>query len=176
MSQVQPKKDMQTVDAESRPLLQLIEGVIIRPTITHVDERGTLFELYNPAWGINPDPMVYAYQFSILPGKVKGWGVHYLRTDRVVQMTGRVKCVMYDDRPQSPTYRMINEFYTSAYERHLMIIPPHVWHIHWNIGTDEASFISFPTLAYDHTDPDVYRLPPNNDYIPYRFNFDGVGW
>jgi dTDP-4-dehydrorhamnose 3,5-epimerase len=176
MNHAAPKQDVVTVDSESRPIRQWIDGVIIRPAITHVDERGTLCELYSPVWDVNPDPMVYSYLFTVAPGAVKGWGVHYKRTDRVVQLTGRVKCVMYDDRPESPTYRMINEINTSAYERHLMIIPPHVWHVHWNFGTEEAMFISYPTQPYNHADPDIYRLPVNNDYIPYRFDFERKGW
>lgn len=32
-----------------------------------------------------------------------------------------------------------------------------------------------PSRAYNHEDPDVFRLPVNNDYIPYRFE-ERIGW
>ena len=32
-----------------------------------------------------------------------------------------------------------------------------------------------PTRAYDHASPDVYRLPVDNDLIPYRFE-RSIGW
>jgi hypothetical protein len=34
---------------------------------------------------------------------------------------------------------------------------------------------SKPTRAYNHEDPDVFRLPVNNDHIPYRFE-ERIGW
>jgi len=48
-------------------------------------------------------------------------------------------------------------------------IPAGVYHAHHNCGTEDALFISMPTRPYNHLDPDVYRLPVNNDVIPYRF-------
>ena len=57
----------------------------------------------------------------------------------------------------------------------LMNIPVGVWHADRNIGAKDARVINFPTKPYDHENPDKYRLPLNNDRIPYRF--DGVsGW
>ena len=56
-----------------------------------------------------------------------------------------------------------------------MVIPAHVFHAHQNVGAVDALCISAPTRPYDHEDPDVYRLPVDNDYIPYRFD-DRKGW
>ena len=55
-----------------------------------------------------------------------------------------------------------------------MVIPAGVYHAHQNLGSEDALFISMPTRAYNHADPDVYRLPVNNDVIPYRFE-DSLG-
>jgi dTDP-4-dehydrorhamnose 3,5-epimerase len=169
------KKDVQTVNPDSTPIHRLIEGVVIRSAITHADERGTLCEIYNPAWGIHPADMVYAYTFTLRPGKIKGWGVHYKRDDRIFNIQGSVKCVMYDARPDSPTYNMINEVHITDYDRGLMIIPAGVFHAHQNIGQIDAIFVSLPSNPYDHSDPDVHRLPPDTDQIPYKFS-DKLGW
>jgi dTDP-4-dehydrorhamnose 3,5-epimerase len=32
-----------------------------------------------------------------------------------------------------------------------------------------------PTRPYDHADPDKYRLPLDNDVIPFRFD-EAPGW
>ena len=48
----------------------------------HVDHRGSLFEIVNfdhPFW---QEPVVYAYAITIRPGRIKGWGMHKLQTDR----------------------------------------------------------------------------------------------
>jgi dTDP-4-dehydrorhamnose 3,5-epimerase len=39
----------------------------------------------------------------------------------------------------------------------------------------EAFFINMPTRAYDHADPDKYRVPVKNALIPFAFD-DGPGW
>lgn len=106
---------------------------------------------------------------------VKGWHVHYLHDDRIFISQGSVKIVLFDNRPDSPTYRMINEIYRTDLQRNLMVIPANVFHAHQNVGSTEALFISMPTRPYDHADPDVYRLPVDTDQIPYSFE-RRVGW
>src|SRR4051794_34067185 len=76
-------KDVQTVTHDGKPTTRLIDGVVIRPAVTHPDERGTLCEIFNPAWGVHASPLVYVYQFTIRPGMVKGWHVHHLHDDRI---------------------------------------------------------------------------------------------
>jgi len=56
-----------------------------------------------------------------------------------------------------------------------MNIPAGVWHADHNIGSAEAVVINFPTIQYDHTNPDKYRLPLNTDRIPYKFD-NSKGW
>ncbi|HYV38214.1 MAG TPA: dTDP-4-dehydrorhamnose 3,5-epimerase family protein [Gemmataceae bacterium] len=168
-------KDVQTVTTDGRPTAKLIEGVVIRPAVTHPDDRGSLCEIFNPAWGVHPSPLVYVYQFTIRPGMVKGWHVHHLHDDRIFISQGTVKVVLYDDRPDSPTYQIVNEIYRSDLQRNLMIIPAFVWHAHQNVGSSDALMISMPTRPYNHADPDVYRLPVDNDVIPYKFE-KRLGW
>lgn len=169
------KQDRQTVTVDGEPLVQLIEGVVMRSSVTHIDERGTLCEIHTPHGAPLPAPVVYVYQFTIRPGKIKGWHVHYLHDDRIFISQGQVKVVLYDSRPNSPTYRMVNEIYRSDLDRNLMVIPAHVFHAHQNIGTTDALFVSMPTRAYQHDGPDVYRLPIGTDQIPYQFE-NRPGW
>lgn len=163
-------KDVATVTADGAPLGQRIDGVVVRHAVTQTDERGTLCEILNPAWGVHPAPLAYVYQFSIRPGRIKGWHRHRLHDDRIFISQGEVRVVLYDDRPDSPTFGLINEIFRSGLERTLMVIPAGVYHAHQNVGATDALFISMPTRAYDHADPDVYRLPVENDVIPYRFS------
>jgi dTDP-4-dehydrorhamnose 3,5-epimerase len=172
---LQPKKDVQTVTPEGEPIMPLIAGVRIRAAVTQTDERGTLCEILNPQWDFHPAPLTYVYQFTIRPGKVKGWHVHHLHDDRIFISQGTLKVVLYDSRPDSPTYGMVNEIYRSELHRTLMTIPAYVYHAHQNIGTTDALLISMPTRLYNHADPDVYRLPLDTDAIPYRFE-NRLGW
>jgi hypothetical protein len=66
---MQPKQDVATVTPEGRPISRQIEGVVIRYATTQIDDRGTLCEILNPAWGFHASPFSYVYQFSIRPGR-----------------------------------------------------------------------------------------------------------
>jgi dTDP-4-dehydrorhamnose 3,5-epimerase len=169
MSTSQPAKDLPTVTVEGDRIGTRIEGVEIRRAITQTDERGTVCEILNPAWGVHPAPLVYVYQFTIRPGKIKGWHRHRLHDDRIFISQGEVQVVLYDDRSASPTHGLINEIFRSSLDRDLMVIPAGVYHAHRNVGSTDALFVSMPTRPYNHGDPDVYRLPIDNDVIPYRF-------
>src|SRR4051812_22478827 len=69
--------DQQTVTPDGKSVQQLIDGVVVRRGVTHVDERGALFELYDPRWGVHPADLVYAYITTTRPGWAKGWGLHH---------------------------------------------------------------------------------------------------
>jgi dTDP-4-dehydrorhamnose 3,5-epimerase len=170
-----PKQDVQTVTVDGQQIQKLIDGVSIQPSITHLDDRGTLCEIFTPHRAPHPAPVVYVYQFTIRPGKIKGWHAHRLHDDRIFISQGHVKVVLYDSRTDSPTFSMINEIYRSEFSRDLMVIPAFVYHAHQNVGTTDALFISMPSRAYDHQSPDVYRFPIGSDQIPYRFD-DRKGW
>jgi dTDP-4-dehydrorhamnose 3,5-epimerase len=172
---LEPKQDVQTVTPAGESVQKLIEGVILRPAMTLTDERGTLVEILRDDWQVHPAPINSVYQFTIHPGKVKGWHVHHLHDDRIFISQGMVKVVLYDNRPTSPTYGLINEVYRSEHERNLMVIPAYVFHAHQNIGPTNALLISMPTRLYNHAAPDVHRLPLENDLIPYKFEHK-LGW
>lgn len=155
--------------------MRLIEGVVIQSAVTHADGRGTLYEILVPHRALHPAPIVSVYQFTIRPGMIKGWHVHRLHDDRIFISQGHAKVVLYDDRPESPTYGIVNELFRSELDRTVMVIPAHVYHAHQNIGTADALFISMPTRPYQHDDPDVYRLPIDTGQIPYSFE-DRRGW
>ena len=70
-----PTRDKQTVSFDGEPVQKLIEGVVIREATTQVDDRGTLCEILRPDWELHPEPLTYVYQFTIRPGKIKGWHV-----------------------------------------------------------------------------------------------------
>lgn len=163
-----PRKDVQTVTPEGRSLAPLIDGVLIRAATTIADERGTVCEIYSPAWGITEAELVYVYQTTIRPGQHKGWVMHRHQDDRLFFSQGSVKVVLYDERQDSGTMGMINELFFGEQNRALLHIPRYVWHAVKNIGQTDALFVNMPTAPYDHADPDKYRLPSDTDAIPYR--------
>ena len=163
------RKDIAMVTAEGKPLERLPHGCSFRPAPTHVDERGSLVELFDPRWNWHPAPVVFAYSFTVRPGIVKGWNLHKLHEDRYVLLQGELELVFYDVRPDSPTFGEISRFRMTVPNRGLINVPANVWHADRNIGTSDAVVINFPTIQYNHADPDKYRLPLDTPLIPYDF-------
>lgn len=162
-------KDKQSITTDGKLTQKIIGGVTIRMAKTITDDRGTVCEIFNPAWNFHPDPLVFIYQVSIRPGKIKGWVKHLTYDDRSFVSRGTIKFVLYDDRKDSPTYKMLNVLYFDDHNRGLITIPRGVIHALQNVGTEDAYFYNMPTRAYQHNDPDKYRFSLDSDKIPYKF-------
>jgi dTDP-4-dehydrorhamnose 3,5-epimerase len=168
-------KDPPSVDAHGEPLAQLPEGVTFRDSPVHVDDRGFVTELFDPRWDWHPAPFAFAYAFTIRPGKIKGWGLHKRHEDRYFVLFGEMQVVFYDDRESSPTRGLVSSVVLSEHRRRLMNIPAGIWHANRNIGDKDTIVVNFPTIPYDHADPDKYRLPLDTEEIPYTWP-DPKGW
>ncbi|MBN8596435.1 MAG: dTDP-4-dehydrorhamnose 3,5-epimerase family protein [Planctomycetes bacterium] len=172
---IQGKRDGATVTAEGKRISKLIDGVIVRHATTHADERGELCEIYDPAWGITPEAMVYCYLTVVRAGKVKGWVYHEDQIDRLFVATGALKVVLFDRRKDSPTHGMVNEFTLGERNRGLVVIPKQVLHAVHNVGTTEATFVNLPSRPYNHAKPDKFRVAFDSPEIPYTFD-NRLGW
>lgn len=168
----QARKDASTVTADGERLQELIDGVKLRRPPTHADHRGTITEVYDLRWEFTDDPLVYVYHVTIRPGQVKGWVVHLEQNDRLFAYAGVLKIVLYDARADSPTHGLLNVFHVGGHDRALLSIPAGVYHAVQNVGAEEGAFINLPSQPYQHDDPDKYRLPADNDVIPYPLPTD----
>ena len=162
-------QDVRTVDDQRRSIVPLLDGMSFHESVRHDDDRGSVRELYDPRWGWHPDPLVFCYCFTVRPGMIKGWGLHKLHEDRYFVISGEIELVCFDPRPESSTYGRICKVYLSGSRPRLVNVPRNVWHADRNIGINDAVAINFPTIQYDHSKPDKYRLPLDTDLIPYKF-------
>ena len=169
-------RDVQTVTPDGHRLAQLPEGTVLRDLVTHTDERGTVCELYDPRWGVNPDDLVFAYMFTIRPGAAKGWGIHHEHEDRHAFLGGELELVFYDAREDSVTAGLESRLFLSALHRQLVVIPRGVWHAERNVGATDVQVVNFPTIQYDHSNPDKYRLPLDTDELPVDLGPGWSGW
>lgn len=165
-----PVQDRQTVTPQGASTARLPAGVVRRDSVTHVDERGSVVELFDPRWGWHADPLVFCYSFTVRPGFIKGWGLHRLHEDRYFILSGEMQLVLYDERDDSPTKGLVSPVMLSEYRRGLINIPAGVWHASHNIGFKDVVVVNFPTILYDHANPDKYRLPLDSDRIPFKFD------
>jgi dTDP-4-dehydrorhamnose 3,5-epimerase len=162
-----PVRDAQTVTPAGERLTRTIDGVRLRHAITQTDERGSLCEVYDLRWGFTDEPLVYVYTVTIPPGQKRGWVVHAEQDDRMFISKGAVKIVLYDARPASPTFQVIQEIFSGEFDRTLLRIPAGVFHGVVNIGQTDVEFVNMPTRPYIHERPDKFRLADDTDAIPY---------
>jgi dTDP-4-dehydrorhamnose 3,5-epimerase len=160
-------KDRQMVTTEGDTVETLPQGVSFHAVPTHSDSRGTVVELFDTRWQWHPDPLVFAYCFTLRPGCAKGWNLHKLHDDRYCLLQGEMELILYDVRPESSSCGVVSRIVLSEHNRRLVNIPKFVWHADVNVGSGDCVVVNFPTTPYDHANPDKYRLPLNTPLIPY---------
>ena len=165
-SRVAGERDVPTVDKSGRSVLAQIDGVKTRSTPNHVDHRGSVFEMFEGDLGFLETPVVYAYQFSVRPHQMKGWGLHERKVDRYTIISGETLLFLWDDRPDSRTRGVVQKVVMGDRGVRQVIIPIGVWHLSVNLGDVEAHLVNFPTDVYHHDAPDRLLLPWDSPEVP----------
>jgi len=149
---------------------QAIQGIDIRYLTTHSDKRGELCEAWRASWNLHPEPVNMVVFVTVRPGQTRGWVVHHQQDDRVFIGAGSAKIVLYDDREHSATRGCLNILELSAEKRGTFTIPAGVYHAIQNVGHRDLIFIDMPNRPYDPHNPDTFRLPLENNVIPFRLS------
>ncbi|HEY0781418.1 MAG TPA: dTDP-4-dehydrorhamnose 3,5-epimerase [Thermoanaerobaculia bacterium] len=144
-----------------------IGGVRIERLAGYHDARGALVPFLDAAAPFWQEPIVWGYQFTIRPGRIKGWGMHERQADRYFVVAGDLRVVLYDGRDDSPDRGHFCEFYFADGGAGLLSIPPGVWHATQNWGESLGRIVNFPTRRFDPRDPDKFRLDPHDGSIPF---------
>ena len=164
-------KDVQSITKDWIILSsELIDGVSVREVKNVPKLNGYLTEVFRQDWFEEPEEIDQVFQVVVDPRGLSAWHVHRVTTDRLFVNTGLMRIVLYDDRPESPTFGCINEFRLGSIRPGLVIIPPCVWHGVQNIGSEPSAILNLVDKAYNYDDPDHWRLPPDSDQIPFSFS------
>jgi len=149
-------------------IVDAIEGCSAIPLGLADDHRGSLIELLTTR--DEPiAPIVHVYEVHAGPRSIRAWIYHKLQCDRLCFTTGRFRVVLYDARDGSPTAGRLNEIVVGRDNPVLITIAPLVVHGVQNLDDATNSFVNLPTRAYNHADPDKYRLAAGSPLIPYTF-------
>lgn len=149
---------------------KLVDGVQIKPLTVIPDERGRLMEV------LRADDPVFerfgqVYVTTAKPGVVKAWHYHKLQADHWVCLAGRALVGLWDDRPDSPTRGLTNEFWMTPEEPFLIKIPIGVYHGFKGSAPDrETMIMNIPTVPYDYKTPDEYRHDPYDPAVPFDWS------
>jgi dTDP-4-dehydrorhamnose 3,5-epimerase len=145
-----------------------IDGVVMNRLQTKADGRGELTVLMSDLYsadGVTP----HVYHVLAAPKSVRAWVYHQRQSDRLAYFNGTFRVVLYDLRPDSPTYGALNVLNLGAENPVLLTIPPFVVHGVQNMSDQPGYFINMPTRAYDPVNPDKLRIANGHPGIPYVF-------
>ena len=145
----------------------MFEGVIVTPLRQVFDERGKVMHM------LREDDAVFSkfgeiYFSCTYPGAIKAWHLHRKMTLNYAVVFGAVKCVLYDDRPNSKTRGLVEEYFLSPENYFLLTVPPLVWNGWKGIGEKVSVVANCATMPHDPDEID--RLLPNDSSIPYNWN------
>jgi dTDP-4-dehydrorhamnose 3,5-epimerase len=157
---------MPEVDPDSQ-MASRIAGVVYERVAGFHDHRGDLVPFLDAQDVFWREPVVWAYLITIRPGRIKGWGMHRLQTDRYFVVAGDLRVVLWDGREGSATRGNFCEFQFTDNVHGRLAIPPGVWHATQNWGTTLGRITNFPTRRYDPEAPDKLRLDPHGTEIPF---------
>jgi dTDP-4-dehydrorhamnose 3,5-epimerase len=154
--------------ARGTEMTTAIAGVLIQPLKLLPSARGRLMEVQSRDDAIYPG-FGQVYVTSTRPGIVKAWYRHHRQTDQIAPITGIVKLVLYDNRPDSLSHASVTEILLDESAPQLVQIPTGVWHGFKAIGSTEAFLLHLNSVPYSALAPDEDRLPADDASIPYHW-------
>lgn len=141
-----------------------IEGVTVKPLRRIPDERGTIFHMLRAS---DPEFQQFGeiYFSTVYQNVVKGWHKHAEMTLHYACILGRVKCALFDDRPDSPSRGSLMEVYLGPENYALLIVPPGVWN--GFKGMAEPFSMVANCCTHEHNPERSERRPPTDPSIGY---------
>lgn len=145
----------------------MIEGVFLHPLRRIPDERGQILHLLR-ADAPHFDRFGEIYFSQVYPGVIKGWHIHRVMTLNYAVPIGMIKMALYDDRPESPTFKELMEVYLGESNYQLLTVPPGVWNGFKGVGVAPALVANCATHVHDPEEID--RMDPFDNHIPYDWS------
>jgi len=127
---------------------RLIEDLLVTPLKQIIDDRGAVFHVLkndSPQF----DKFGEVYISKINPGIIKAWKCHKEMTQNLCVPFGQLKLVIYDERHNSNTYGLINEFYLDPDKNYnLVTIPKGLWYGFQCIGSEPALLLNVANMKH----------------------------
>lgn len=145
-----------------------ISGVVIKPLITHADDRGYFREVLR-----NDDQLLKRFgQTSMTltyPGVVKAFHYHERQDDLWYVAKGMAQIVLYDRRPESKTQKQTQVVYAGEQNPVLVVIPKGVAHGYRVLGNEPVILFYHTTEPYRSDEPDEKRLAWDDPEIGFNW-------
>lgn len=143
----------------------IIDGLKLIPLREISDGRGSVLHLLrSDAAGFLGFGECYCSE--TLPGAIKAWKRHTVQTQNLAVPIGRLRLVVFDDRPGSPTRGILTVLELGRPDCYVRAtIPPGLWYGFSNLGKGPALIVNCTDYPYDPLESD--RLPEDTPDVPY---------
>ncbi len=144
----------------------MIEGVQIIPLKIFLDERGIVRHMLKKT-----DPYFNGfgeiYFSTVFPNVIKGWHIHHRMELNYAVISGNIKMVLYDSRPDSKTYRELQEIFLGEDNYVLVKVPQKILNGFVAIGNEKAIVANCATIPHDPEE--IERIDPFDPSIGYSW-------
>jgi len=143
----------------------MINGVKTKLLVHHPDERGYFTEIIRLTDEFFSEGFGQLSRSSMHTGVVKAWHVHKTQIDWWYVVKGKVKAVLYDGRPESSTYKTIDEYLLGDEKNDMVLkIPAGVAHgLKVIEGPSDLVYVTSSVYLKDEEG----RIPYNDPTIGY---------
>jgi dTDP-4-dehydrorhamnose 3,5-epimerase len=142
----------------------MIKDVQVIPLRRIPDERGTILHMLK-CTDAHFQQFGEIYFSTVYPGVIKAWHKHREMTLNYACVEGRIKLVLYDDRPDSPSRGELMELFIGQDDYSLVIIPPGIWNGFKGMSFPHAVVANCATHLHDPSE--MERLEFSSAAIPY---------
>lgn len=126
-----------------------IDGVIIKPMVKHVDERGWLAEVFRHDELEGEFHPVMSYLSLSRPGVRRGPHEHEHQADLFGFIgPSNFRITLWDNRPDSPTFRCKQSAVLGEDKPGSVLVPKGVVHAYENIGGRDGLVINCPNQLF----------------------------
>jgi len=146
-----------------------LAGVAMHPLRQIADRRGAVLHMLraDAPW-FSGFGEVYFSEVAL--GAIKAWKRHLRMTQYFAVPVGRIRLVLWDDRPDSTTRGATQVIELGRPESYmLVIVPPRLWYGFTAIGSGPALLSNCANMAHDPAESERMELHEAADRIPYRW-------
>lgn len=144
----------------------MIDGLRVKDLTRHPDERGFFEEMIRKTDDYFTEGFGQVSHSHMITGVVKAWHLHKTQIDWWYVVRGKLKAVAYDLRPESKTYKELNEFILSdsTPDNKIIKVPAGVAHgLKVIEGPADLVYVTSGTYSKDEEG----RIPYNDPAIGY---------
>jgi dTDP-4-dehydrorhamnose 3,5-epimerase len=146
-----------------------IHDVVVKKLITHADDRGYFREILRA-----DDNLLSEFGQTAItrtwPGVIKAFHWHKDQDDQWYVAAGMARVVLYDRRPDSPTFKETMVVYAGEDNPVLVHIPAGIAHGYQVLGHQPILLFYHVNRVYNPAAPDEQRIPFDDPEIAFDWS------